>query len=205
MSDDTKNKTSPPPKLVIDKDIDLHSTCAPDTYYTDLDKFPKEIRHAILDGEVEVESSSYTVGDYVGFLRGEIEIHGKLYDYEISVYSGSSEQITSGYEVDWDNNTVKVNDEDIDIDEYCEERCLSNTNELLSYGDDSGYTIYLEFQEELLGPKCIYCTEELTKPEYLDHAEEFRPYPSHDDCFDTFENAEEFLRWAYKKKIDQGE
>jgi len=44
--------------------------------------------------------------------------------------------------------------------------------------------------------KCIVCNETVSLEEYQSLAQEFKSYSVHVDCFDTFVNADEFLKFA---------
>ncbi|MDE0118435.1 MAG: hypothetical protein OXM55_00305 [Bdellovibrionales bacterium] len=48
--------------------------------------------------------------------------------------------------------------------------------------------------------KCIVCKNIVESEEYSLLAPEFKPYPVHAECFDTFTNADEFLQFALKNK-----
>lgn len=56
---------------------------------------------------------------------------------------------------------------------------------------------------ELSFMKCIVCHESITSEEYSQWAEEFKPYPAHAECFDTFANTDEFLEFASKHVSSQ--
>ena len=47
--------------------------------------------------------------------------------------------------------------------------------------------------------KCIVCGDKLTGDEERRLAPEFKPYPVHGECFDTFENADDFIEYAKEK------
>ena len=44
--------------------------------------------------------------------------------------------------------------------------------------------------------KCVVCNDVVELKEYKQLASEFKPYPVHGECFDTFVNADEFLEFA---------
>ena len=44
--------------------------------------------------------------------------------------------------------------------------------------------------------KCVVCNDVVELKEYKQLASEFKPYPVHGKCFDTFVNADEFLEFA---------
>ena len=46
---------------------------------------------------------------------------------------------------------------------------------------------------------CIVCKNLINQDEYSSLAPEFKLYPVHFDCFDTFVNADEFLKFAENK------
>ena len=41
--------------------------------------------------------------------------------------------------------------------------------------------------------KCVVCNDTVELREYQSLASEFKPYPVHAECFDTFVNADEFF------------
>lgn len=49
--------------------------------------------------------------------------------------------------------------------------------------------------------KCIVCELQINPEELAELAHEFEPYPVHRECFDEFENADEFL--AYVKSVSK--
>lgn len=51
--------------------------------------------------------------------------------------------------------------------------------------------------------KCIVCHEKVTNEEYNELAPEFKPYPVHGECFDTFTDADEFLEFASEQASSQ--
>lgn len=46
---------------------------------------------------------------------------------------------------------------------------------------------------------CLVCEESIEKEELKGVASEFKPYPAHSECFDSFINADEFLEFAKNK------
>lgn len=62
----------------------LHRTYQPGCFYTDFDKLPEAAQKILKAAPAEVECSSYTVWNYSGFIRAEVEIDGQSYDAEIS-------------------------------------------------------------------------------------------------------------------------
>ena len=46
--------------------------------------------------------------------------------------------------------------------------------------------------------KCVVCSDPVSFEEYQSFSQEFKPYPAHAECFDTFVNADEFLKFASK-------
>ncbi len=44
--------------------------------------------------------------------------------------------------------------------------------------------------------KCIVCNEYLDPKEITDLALEFQSFPAHEECFDEFDNADAFLKFA---------
>lgn len=44
--------------------------------------------------------------------------------------------------------------------------------------------------------KCLVCHEEITPEEISQMSAEFKLYPAHQDCFDSFDSADEFLAFA---------
>ena len=48
--------------------------------------------------------------------------------------------------------------------------------------------------------KCVVCYSEVSKKELDKLADEFKQYPAHSECFDTFETADEFLKYAKNHK-----
>ena len=48
----------------------------------------------------------------------------------------------------------------------------------------------------MIEKKCIVCNDTVEPEEYKLLASEFKPYPVHEECFDTFINADEFLKFA---------
>jgi len=61
--------------------------------------------------------------------------------------------------------------------------------EMLIAGIDTG-----DVQVE--GMKCLVCHEEITPEELPQMSAEFKLYPAHQDCFDSFDSADEFLAFA---------
>ena len=51
--------------------------------------------------------------------------------------------------------------------------------------------------------QCIVCKNIVNSDEYNSLAPEFKSYPVHFDCFDTFTNADEFLEFAKNKVIGE--
>ena len=43
---------------------------------------------------------------------------------------------------------------------------------------------------------CIVCNDPISLNELSNVAEEFKPFPAHEDCFDSFTDADEFLNYA---------
>lgn len=52
-------------------------------------------------------------------------------------------------------------------------------------------------------PTCIVCDDILTDSEFALISDEFKAYPAHADCFDTFESADEFLAFAQNKVTNE--
>lgn len=48
----------------------------------------------------------------------------------------------------------------------------------------------------MIEKKCVVCDDVVEIEEYEQLASEFKPYPVHGECFDTFVNADEFLEFA---------
>ena len=53
--------------------------------------------------------------------------------------------------------------------------------------------------------KCVLCNEIVELKEYQQLADEFKPYPVHGECFDTFVNADEFLEFASNQAKDSSQ
>jgi len=53
-----------------------------------------------------------------------------------------------------------------------------------------------------MSTKCIVCGGEICPEELGSLAKEFKNAPSHDECFDSFDNAYAFIYWAIKKGYD---
>ena len=51
--------------------------------------------------------------------------------------------------------------------------------------------------------QCVVCKNIVNSDEYNSLATEFKPYPVHFDCFNTFVNADEFLEFAKNKVISE--
>ena len=47
--------------------------------------------------------------------------------------------------------------------------------------------------------KCIVCNELIDKDEFDNISMEFKEFPAHGECFDTFDDAECFLEFAKNK------
>ena len=43
---------------------------------------------------------------------------------------------------------------------------------------------------------CIVCNDPVSSRELNNVTEEFKPFPAHEDCFDSFTDADEFLSYA---------
>ena len=48
--------------------------------------------------------------------------------------------------------------------------------------------------------KCLVCNKPIKESELKKVAKEFKPFPAHKECFDSFDTAEDFLKFAKKKK-----
>ena len=47
---------------------------------------------------------------------------------------------------------------------------------------------------------CVVCDELVDQDEYEKFGAEFKDYPAHGDCFDSFDDADEFLKFARRQK-----
>jgi len=64
--------------------IQLNTTYAPGVYYVAFNKLPAAARKLIDDPKnIDIECSSYTVGENTAFIRCEIELDGDRYEAEI--------------------------------------------------------------------------------------------------------------------------
>lgn len=44
--------------------------------------------------------------------------------------------------------------------------------------------------------RCLVCQENLDEADLVQLVDEFKKFPAHPECFDSFENADEFLTFA---------
>ena len=49
------------------------------------------------------------------------------------------------------------------------------------------------------GSNCVVCGKPVPSQELQEVAKEFKPYPAHTDCFDSFDNADDFIKFAKHK------
>ena len=105
--------------------LKLHSTYQSNIYYIGIHQLPKELISQIKNTEAEVE---YTVGESMGFIRGELTLDGQLFEFEVSL--GSVDIQHAGYEYsDELDSYIDDTGREIDADEHAE----FMLSELMSY------------------------------------------------------------------------
>jgi hypothetical protein len=124
----------------------LHSTFQSNIFYIGISKLPKEIQEKILDSaNLEYDRSSYTVSTPTVFLRGEIELEGVQYDFEVTLYTAQVSDLIDG--MDAEDLEEILDGEDEPSEDWIEERCLENAAELLSYGESHHNDVYLTVKD----------------------------------------------------------
>jgi hypothetical protein len=96
--------------------------------YCDVDALPADLQATIMATEVEVERSSYTVGQASAFLRGAVTVDGESFDFEVSLGQVESED-------DYDAEGEPAH-EDLDARWQC------TAEELASMSEAAGLTVY---------------------------------------------------------------
>ena len=127
-----------------DKEVPLHSTFKPDTYYVAFVKLPKEAQDRLNHTHAEVEKSRYTVYEYHAFVRNEIVVNGARWNAEISL--GSVDIQHSDYKYDAEQQEY-VDDQGRVID--AEKYAADMADELLAITALENYDVYLTHIEDL--------------------------------------------------------
>lgn len=143
------------------KEVKLHSTYKPDHYYVSFSDLPKEAQEKLKAAEVEVERSSYTLGEDMAFIRAEVEVNGKIWNAEISL--GSVDIRNADYEWD-DEENAYVDEEGRPIDSNAHAEYMAS--ELAAMSELEHQDVYLDLIES------VQVVSEAEKKSLDDRAEE---------------------------------
>lgn len=120
----------------------LNTTYQSGVYYIQVGKLPRKLQNLIRKTKPELENSSYTVGENSGFIRGELKLNGKLYDFEVSLGSCDIRHADYSYSDELDSY-IDDSGRPIDEDEYSE----SFLNELWAITEVENLDVYLTLKD----------------------------------------------------------
>ena len=84
------------------------------------------------------------------------------------------------------------------IHDYKHNRVFKDTrqNRVFNFSKEDAVSLAVQWNGPSLTPSCIVCNENLSSAEYKDLHKDFKGHPVHGECFDNFDNAREFLKYA---------